>query len=68
MNNERMDYLLAYMDGLTRLASNDYLCVSEISECVKWIREELQKRDEVTTVGYDAGGIPIVYREVKRND
>lgn len=45
MNNERMDYLLAYMGGLTKLANSEvsYRCNNEIAECVGWIREELQK-------------------------
>lgn len=45
MNNERMDYLLAYMNGLTKLANSEvsYLCTKEIGECIGWIREELTK-------------------------
>lgn len=45
MNNERMDYLLAYMNGLTKLANSEvsYICNKEISECIGWIREELRK-------------------------
>ena len=40
MNNERMDYLLAYLSGLERLNSEGYRCNNEIDECIKWIREE----------------------------
>lgn len=43
MNNERLSLLLKYMDGLTTMMANDYRCVSEIDECVRWIREEFQK-------------------------
>ncbi len=69
MNNERIEYLLRYMDGLTRINHlGEYLCHRELTECIGWIREEFLNKDEVTTVEYSAGGKPVVYREVKRND
>lgn len=47
MNNERMDYLLSYMDGLTKLANSEvsYRCNNEIAECIGWIRDEFQAYD-----------------------
>lgn len=54
MNNERLDYLLRYMDGLARLNSGGYRCSSEIDECVGWVRKELLKEPEnKTTVTYN---------------
>lgn len=42
MNNERLAELLAYLDGLTKLASVDgFFCVREVEECIGWIREVL---------------------------
>lgn len=43
MNNERMTFLLTYLDGLTTLTANEYRCNTEIGECIGWIREEFTK-------------------------
>lgn len=46
-SNERLDGLLAYLDGLTKLKyEGDYMCVKEMTECIGWIREEFTKEDE----------------------
>lgn len=46
-NNERLDGLLAYLDGLTKLVSGgEYRCHAEIVECVRAIRAELSLGDE----------------------
>lgn len=42
MNNERVEYLLAYLSELTKLTTNDYRCNTEIAECIGWIREEFE--------------------------
>lgn len=49
MNNERLALLLKYMDGLTTMMANDYRCVSEIDECVGWIRKEFTKEPQEPT-------------------
>lgn len=41
MNNERVEYLLSYLHELQGLNSEGYACHREISECIKWIRQEL---------------------------
>lgn len=45
MNNERLIDLLAYLNGLTKLANSEvgYTCTREIGECIDWIREEFAK-------------------------
>lgn len=44
MNNERLIDLLAYLNGLTKLANSEvsYTCTREIGECIAWIREEFE--------------------------
>lgn len=54
MNNERVEYLLAYLSELTKLTTNEYRCNTEIAECIGWIREELQKdTDKITTITFN---------------
>lgn len=46
MNNERTDYLLAYLNELSKLTQDDgYICHKEIRECIGWIREEFERAD-----------------------
>lgn len=43
MNNERMTFLLSYLDGLTALTANEFRCNNEIGECIGMIRDEFAK-------------------------
>lgn len=50
MNNERMNALLTYLDGLAKLTANEYRCNTEIGECIGMIREELASKPIVINV------------------
>src|SRR6185312_2607925 len=44
LENERLNGLLAYLNGLTKLANSDvsYLCTKEIAECITELKAELE--------------------------
>lgn len=42
MENERLNYLLAYLDRLIKMEDTSFNCRLEISECIDAVREELE--------------------------
>lgn len=47
MENERLNYLLAYLDRLIKLESFGSVRTREISECIEDIRKEMALGDSV---------------------